>query len=212
MNCRRATQMMPLYAGGELAPKKARRLARHLESCSDCREMAEELRTALSGYKAAIRQDEFDWPEAEWKSLMERIKTQPPPRRIVSLGATPRAAWATGAAALLLLAGLTTLVPRTGLLRHAPVPLTETLASTELQPGRSLEFGNIQVSHPRQDIPFSAGALGPRAIESETLVAALAEGKESQDVVSMTLVSQETGLKVHWTLNRNFEWKVEEKR
>jgi len=40
---------------------------------------------------------------------------------------------------------------------------------------------------------------------------AAAQKEASQDVVSVTLVSQDTGLKIVWFLNRNFEWKGEGK-
>jgi hypothetical protein len=40
---------------------------------------------------------------------------------------------------------------------------------------------------------------------------AAAQKEASQDVVSVTLVSQDSGLKVVWFLNRNFEWKGEGK-
>jgi hypothetical protein len=45
-----------------------------------------------------------------------------------------------------------------------------------------------------------------RALERTMLAAGPAPEKEAQIIMSMTLVSQETGLKVHWTLNKNFDW------
>ena len=211
MNCRRAGKMVPLYAGGELSGMKARRLERHLMECSDCRKMAEEFRVALTELRTAAQREEHDWPETGWKTLMPRIKTQPPPRRAIPLGMSPKAAWGYGAAALVL-AGLAVFILRARLFPPAPVQATEIVASTELQPGRSLELADSRFSPLRQDIPFLIRAEKPRAVESETLTARSARGQDSQDLLSMTLVSQETGLKVYWTLNRNFEWKEEEKR
>jgi hypothetical protein len=46
--------------------------------------------------------------------------------------------------------------------------------------------------------------------ESDTLggpLAAAASASPSQDIVTLTLVSQESGLKVQWFLNRNFKLK-----
>jgi hypothetical protein len=40
---------------------------------------------------------------------------------------------------------------------------------------------------------------------------AAAQKEGSQDVVSVTLVSQDTGLKVVWFLDKNFDWKGEGK-
>jgi len=211
MNCRRAGKMIPLYVGGELSGMRARRLDRHLEDCSYCRKIVEELRAALTGIRAVARRDEYDWPEGEWKSLMTRIKIQPPPRRAIPLGMRPKPAWAYGAATLVL-AGLAVFILRARLFPPAFVQPTEIVASTEVQPGRSLEFADSRFSRLRQDIPFRTGAERSRAPQPERLIASSAGGKTSQDMLSMTLVSQETGLKVHWTFNRNFEWKEEEKR
>jgi hypothetical protein len=203
--------MIPLYAGGELPGTKARRLERHLEECSVCQGMVEEFRAALAGLRTAARRDELDWPEAEWKRLMARIKAEPPARRAFPLGMRPKPIWAYGAAALLLLT-LSVIILRTRLFPPVPVQPAEILASTEVQPGRSLVFADSQFSRLQQDIPFRVRAERHRTIESEALISASAGGKTLQDILSMTLVSQETGLKVHWTFNRNFEWKEEGKK
>jgi hypothetical protein len=211
MNCRRARKMIPLYAGGELSGAKVRRLERHLASCSDCRRMLAEFRAALAELRTAARRDELGWPEAEWKSLMTRITTQPPPRRLSPLEMIPKRAWAYGTAAILLLA-LSVILLRTRFFPPAPVPSAEILASTKVNPGRSLEFADSQFPPLPKDFPFRIREERAKAVESETLLADSAQAKESQDIVSMTLVSQETGLKVHWTFNRNFELKEEAKR
>ena len=44
-------------------------------------------------------------------------------------------------------------------------------------------------------------------LESYSLNQAVSASASSQDVISMTLVSKETGLKVQWFLNRNFSLK-----
>lgn len=212
MNCRRAKHWIPLYAGGELSGKIARRLARHLEGCPDCRNLAGEFQAVLSGYPAAVRRDELDWPEAEWANLMERIVTQSPPRRLVFLKTQLRTAWVYGAAAFFLLAAFSAIILRTGLLRRSsPLP-QEILAWTEIPPGRSLEFTGDRLHRPWRDGPYGVQTEQPRLPEKQTLAATGPRVEISQDIVSMTLVSQETGLKVHWTFNRNFEWKEEAKR
>ncbi len=211
MNCRRIQKMLPLYVGGELSEGRARRLERHLEVCSDCREMAGEFQSALTGLRRAAHRDEVDWPDAEWKRLMARINTQPPPRRAIPIEMIPKTAWVYGSAAILIL-GLSAIIIRNRLFTPAPIGPTETIASTEIQPGLSLEFADNQFSRLRQDIPFRVRAEKFRDLESETVIAGSARGRGLQDMVSMTLISEETGLKVHWTFNRNFEWNEEEKR
>jgi hypothetical protein len=48
----------------------------------------------------------------------------------------------------------------------------------------------------------------PRAGDA---VPTLAEAGREQDVVSLTMISQETGLRIVWFFNRNFDWKGDEK-
>jgi hypothetical protein len=173
--------------------------------------MADEFRDALAALRTAAQRDEHDWPEAEWKSLMTQIKTEHPLRRAIPLGMRPKTAWAYGAAVLVLV-GLSLVFLRTRIFPPGPVQPAEILTSTEIQPGRSLEFKDSQFSRFRRDIPFKVQERGQRAAAQEMVIASSAGGKTPQDMVSMTLVSQETGLKVHWTFNRYFEWKEEEKR
>ena len=47
--------MIPLYTGGEIPEKKARRIERHIKECPECRVKAEEFKSILSGIKAAAR-------------------------------------------------------------------------------------------------------------------------------------------------------------
>lgn len=211
MNCRRAGTMIPFYAGGELSEKKSRRLEGHLERCSECQAKAEEFQIILAKIQTAARGDELDWVETEWKRLMTLIKTQPPPRRARLLGMSPKPAWAYGAAAFLLLA-LSVIILRPRFFTPTPIQPTEILASTEVQPGRSPEFADSRFSRLPEDFPFRVREERPPVTEPEMLIADSAGSKESQNILSMTLVSQESGLKVHWTFNRNFEWKEEAKR
>lgn len=211
MNCRRAGKMIPLYAGGEVSEKKARRIERHIEECSECRVKAEEIRSILSGIKAATQGDELDWQEAEWKRLMTRLKTQPPPRRAVPFGMSPNPAWAYGILAFLLLAlSVVLLIPR--LFNPPPIQQTQILVSTDVLPRPSLEFAKGQFFHLPEDTPFPVQKEKRRPLGQEMMIAGSAGRENTQETLSMTLVSQETGLKVHWTFNKNFEWKEEAKR
>lgn len=52
MKCSSQHRLIALYVGGDLDPRRARRLEQHLESCATCRGLAEELqadREALAG-------------------------------------------------------------------------------------------------------------------------------------------------------------------
>jgi hypothetical protein len=209
MNCSRVRKWIPLYAGADLSSRKALRLEKHLERCTDCRTELDEFRAALDGIRAVAGRETLDWPEAEWNGLMARVKSERPKHHQVSrLGAIPRKAWAYGFAIVLVL-GVSALILRSILSPPASPLLSEIISHTPAQPSRSLTIDEAaSVSYP-QDIPFRV----PREqgeLDRAVLAAGPAPEKTTQDLMSMTLVSQETGLKVHWTLNKNFEW--EEKK
>jgi anti-sigma factor RsiW len=209
MNCSRVRKFLPLYAGADLSAGKSRRLEKHLEGCADCRRALEELRTALDGIRAVAGREALDWPEAEWRSLMARVKSEKPePRQARPPAGFPRKAWAYGFVIVLVL-GIAALILRSIFSPPAAPLLSEVIASTPAQPSRSLRIDRAaSVIYP-QDIPFRI-RREQGALDRAVLAAGHALEKTAQDLMSMTLVSQETGLKVHWTLNRNFEW--EEKK
>ena len=210
MNCSRARKWIPLYAGADLTAKKTRRLEKHLERCTDCGTELKELKAALASVRAIADQGIIDWPEAEWKGLMARVKSEKPgPRPVSSLGAIPRKAWAYGFAILLVL-GVATLILRSLLSPPAAPLLSEFVTATPVQPSRSLKTDEAtSFGYPR-NTPFKVQREKTATADRAMLAAGTAPKKTTQNMMSMTLVSQETGLKVHWTLNRNFEW--EEKK
>jgi hypothetical protein len=182
----------------------------HLERCADCRTEVEEIKTALDGIRAFANGEVIDWPEAEWNGLMARLKSERPKHHQVSrFDGIPRKAWAYGFAIVLVL-GVAALILRSILSPPASPLLSEIISHTPAQPARSLTIDEAaSVSYP-QDIPFKV----PREqgeLDRAVLAAGPAPEKTTQYLMSMILVSQETGLKVHWTFNKNFEWK-EKKR
>jgi hypothetical protein len=209
MNCSRARRGILLYAGADLPSKKARRLERHLRECSGCRSENKELKAALAGLRALAERDSLDWPEAEWKVLMAQVTAaKAEPRPVSAHGAIPRKAWAYGLALAIVLAGAV-IIWRSFLSPPASPILAERLNPTTAQPCRSFQTqGTLPVSHPR-DVPFQVRREKEEP-DRATLAARQAAGKPAQDLLSLTLVSQETGLKVYWTFNRNFKW--EEKK
>jgi Putative zinc-finger len=209
MNCARAGKWLPLYAGTDLAPIKARRLEKHLEECPNCRERLEELRAALGGIRAIAGGEILDWPEGEWKVMMARLRSEEPrPRPVPVFGAFPRKAWAAGFLIVLAL-GIAALILRAILFSSAPSPLSEIMTATAAEPCRALRQDKIPAGSYPQDIPFRIRKR-LSAVDRAVVAARRPPEKITQDLMSMTLVSQETGLKVYWTLNRNFTW--EEKK
>jgi anti-sigma factor RsiW len=210
MNCSQARKWIPLYAGADLSAGKFRHLEKHLEGCANCRTEVEEHKAALAGLQMLANHEALDWPEAEWKALMARVKSEMPGRRRGSLmGATPRRAWAYGFAAVLFL-GIVGLILRSRLSPTAKPLFTEIVAFTPAPPARSLKTEEAFPASDPRDVPFQIRRSRLETVERATLAGGPASGKAAQDMLSLTLISQETGFKVHWTLNRNFEW--EEKK
>lgn len=167
MTCRKARQLMPLFAGDDLGPQRTQAVRAHVDTCPACRRELEELRAALARFRAAAM-DEIvpDWGEAEWKALMVRA-TRGTPRVGEEKGLRGgRALWPRWAAASALgaLIGLVVL-----------------------------------------SVLFRGPGPGPGQTETAGRAAEAAAGRE-QAVVSMTLVSQETGLQIVWFLDKNFDY------
>ncbi len=219
MTCRKARKALPLLAGGDLAAKKASRFEAHVAACPACRRELEELRTALSRARAAARAEKaVDWNEAEWKALLARITAEAPAKR--TQPGRVRWAWAAGLASVVVVAALAVLF-RPSIFRPAHVPLALKSAARsapgepeerarELVPGvppgaDEKKFPAIKPEYYARNVDrswtspnqASVGKKGP----SKTAAA-----EAGQDVLSVTMVSQETGLQVVWFFNKNFEW------
>ena len=161
MTCRKVRKLIPLAAGGDLSPRRARAVRAHLDACPACRAELEDLQTALAGFKAAARAEKvIDWSESEWKALMARVAA--------GAGADERAP---------------VRAPR-------PMLLPRWAAASVIG-----AFLGLAV--------LSALFRGP----SPHPELATAPGTRGQDVLTMTMVSPDTGLQVVWILDKNFDWK-----
>ena len=223
MNCRRIRRSIPLLAGNDLPERKARRLRAHLERCKMCREYFQGYSTALSWVKElADRETASDWTDTEWRALMSRTTSARIEKRpFVSsvFGARLMTTLARGLAVAVpaVVIGLvlwntalkpksSPLVPARAYVRKlepAPPILPPVLQNKndKIEPAvRSQEKSIIIAQAQKHERP----ATRPKE-------PAAAQKEAPQDVVSVTLVSQDAGLKVVWFLNRNFEWKGEGK-
>lgn len=170
MTCRKIRQILPLAAGDDLGPRRARAVRAHLEACPACRHELEELRQALAEFKAEARREAVpDWSAAEWKALMVRA-TQGARGRREDEGAfgarKPWPRWAV-ASALGVLVGFAVL-----------------------------------------SLLFKGPESGPEGAVTAGRAGEPVAGR-GQDHVSMTIVSQETGLQIVWFLDKNFDYKGE---
>ncbi len=218
MRCRRAVRKIPLLAGNDLSQRRTARLQRHLETCPDCRRELESQRAALEALRAAAREQPVeDWPEPAWKALLAGITAADPGTFPPGLRPSiPRWAFAAGAASLILLAGLLLIIMdkifRPEEVSPVPGPLIVEKQETPAPPGISPESQRIDSpeSEIREKRPSPAVAR-KSAEESGTPPAGSPEKPGRQDVVSVTLVSQESGLQVVWFFDKNFEWKGDQR-
>ena len=76
MTCGRARQLMPLYAAGDLAGWRARRVAAHVGGCDSCRRLAAEFAATREWARAASEPPEFgaEFYEGLRQSVLEEIR------------------------------------------------------------------------------------------------------------------------------------------
>jgi len=223
MKCRRIRRSIPLLAGNDISERKARRRRDHMERCEICRNEFRRYTAALNKVKElADRETPPEWTETEWRALMARmISARVEKRPLVSpvFGNSPLPALVLGVAVAVpaVVIGLvlwnTALKPKSSPVGPAPAyvrkpesappttaPTQQNMNADKEPDVRTLEKPMLFAQASKAEQP------APRPNEP-----AAAQKEGSQDVVSVTLVSQDTGLKVVWFLDKNFEWKGEGK-
>ena len=223
MNCRRIRRSIPLLAGNDISERKALRLRDHMERCEICRNEFRRYTAALSKVKElADRETPPKWTEAEWRALMARtisarVEKRPfvsPVFRIRPLEALVRGlAVAVPAVIIGLVLWNTVLKPKSSPVGPAPAyvrrpePTPPITAPTQQNQNEEKE---PDVRTPEKPLLVARAPKAERPTPHPHEPAAVAK-EVSQDVVSVTLVSQDTGLKVVWFFDKNFEWKGEGK-
>jgi len=165
MTCRKARKLMPLAAGEDLGPRRARAFRAHVGACPGCRKEFEALRAALGAFRTAAKKERVpDWTEGEWKALMVRATAG---------GRTERDA-----------------EERAG----GPAPWPRWAVASAL----GALLGVVVLS-----VLFKGPVTGPGRTTANT-----GPGLEAreQDVVSVTMVSRETGLQVVWFFDKTFDY------
>lgn len=215
MRCEKSRRYLPLLAGNDLSSRLSRKLRAHLQRCASCRREAGEYRAALDWVKAAARREDIpDWDAAEWNALMVRIAGEKAERKSFAPSLPPRWAVASGLGAVLVLGALALLF-KDAVFKPKDIPPASgpSIAAKE-EPGI-----------PDEVLPgiVDPGKTASPTSEARGLVAAKrdpaagvpspeqAADPRSQEVLSVTLVSQETGLQVVWFLHKDFDWKGDEK-
>jgi hypothetical protein len=168
MTCRKARKLMPLAAGDDLSPRRARAFRVHIEACPGCRKELEAFRAALMAFRTAARDEGIpDWTEGEWKALMVRATGGSPERRHGKAGSGSRAPWPRWATASALGALL----------------------------------GLVVLS-----VLFRVPGSAPRRMTADAGPGLEAASPKAQDVVSVTMVSRETGLQIVWFFDKKFDY------
>jgi hypothetical protein len=212
MRCEKARRNIPLFAGDELPERKARSLKKHLEQCESCQKELKEYEIALASLKSVVLEEVPDWEEAEWKSLMQKVREQARKPALSSYRFKPGMAWAS-AFIFLLVVGLVAILFRDILRKPPSIQLaSESISSTQAGLARTFDPAQRAASGPVKDIPYPVKKRRVERLGDKTILASVrSHQKPSQDQLSVSLVSQETGLRVHWTFNKNFEWKETER-
>lgn len=171
------------------------------------REDAREMAAVLDKAREISRNEpSADWSEAEWKELMGAAVSQALERKPAGRGAIWKPALSYGTLALVIVA-IIGLVLKNTIFRPA--------ASSELPPviaQKPVSPSLLTPETPPDKMP-SVVAQKPAPSPLPAIKAPPAAPREegSQDVVSVKLVSPETGLQIVWFLDKNFEWKGESK-
>jgi hypothetical protein len=223
MNCRSVRKLLPLVAGGDLPGGRAGRIAAHLEACAACRAELEAYRSAIESARGLDRASGTDWREADWSRAVRRAIGQGGGRTAARPTLVFRPALIAVAGVILLAAAALVLVltrqplrPREVLRAEAP---REAPAAVENKPAPApapaprrppaVERGSA--AKPDMTILAARGDEPSRSPVERALTDAPPSPPAApvQDVVSAVFVSQETGLKIVWFFDRNFDWKGE---
>jgi hypothetical protein len=221
MTCRKARKALPLFAGGDLPAQRASRIEVHVASCPSCRRELEEFRAALGRARSAARAEKTgDWGEAEWTALMGRITARRPAAGTAAVAGRGRWKWAAGLATIVLLAALAILLKdslfRGGRMAPAPGPMIADKGETKTgleEPGQITPESPRENPARRAQPEYSARNVDKSRPSREQVSikgrgsSEAAAAEAGQDVLSVTMVSQESGLQVVWFFDKNFEWK-----
>ncbi len=210
MNCKKAKKKIPLLLGKELSGKKEERLKSHIGRCSSCQKEFRELELAMAKLKTLVQEEKaMDWDQAEWQTLIRQIISQKIERKAFPLRFLPKLAAAYGFA-FIILSVLFVFLFRTIIIKQKSIaPWPEEILVQNREPLLTIPGEEKEES---TELQVMAKAQKPLISPTHKVQAASQPKKaESQESLSVTFVSQETGLRVVWVFNKNFEWKENEK-
>jgi hypothetical protein len=183
----------------------------------DAREMAAVLDKAR---EISRNEPSTDWSETEWKEIMGAAVSQELERKPAGRGPIWKPALSYGTLALVIVAIIgialknTVFKPMASPATQAPVlarkPVPPPLPAVDVPP---VEMPAVIAQAPRILAPKPARtrihSRKPALPAARPQKPASLREEVSQEVVSVKLVSPETGLQIVWFLDKNFEWKGE---
>ena len=187
------------------------------------RRRAEEMAAVLEKARELSREERVpDWTEEEWRTLMTAAVSQEPGRRPARRAAFPRLLFAYGSAALLLVAAvglaLRLRIFRTGPLSPVQAPAQVLAQKSEASPSPSREarlreketvLAEATPSPRETDALVVGGIMPPPGAQFGAKDAAGPSAEAPQDTVTVRLVSPESGLRIVWILDKDFNWEGE---
>lgn len=221
MNCRIICSWIALDAGGDLSSRRKARLEKHLAACPDCRAEKRRIEKSLAlARKLAHEERTPDWADSEWRKLMGRATGQEIEGSKTAGARFPGWAWAAGSALLLILIVGGTIVLRRGPSGKAVfMPAEQAVQESAAKPDKAPVSPAVPSPAPLLEAKKAEGGslpAAPRAQESarakeaataRPAPAQTAAQPQSQTVMAMTFVSQDTGLQIHWVFNDAFNYK-----
>ncbi len=218
MTCRKIRELMVLAAGEDLSARRAAKLEKHMAGCGECAREYRALKRSLEAARSLAREERTpEWSDGEWRKIMARATGQEIETKGPRLLGFPGWAWSAASAVLVIV-----IIGGVLLLRRAPTkaPLMNQIARKDLilQEPKETKVEE-QESKSKQELGVLAPGHAPLVAQEATTtrmaqkaqVLSPAPKPQSQTVMAMTFVSQETGLKIYWVFNDAFDYKEKEK-
>jgi hypothetical protein len=206
MNCKRVYKNLPLLAAQDLSEGRALRLQKHLDGCAGCRKELDTYRAALQSIRNLAKKEGLkSWGEAEWKDVIRRATSEAVAPKKTAQRVLPGPAWAYGLAIAILSVAAGFLLK---FYMAKPINLVSPSEKTMVK-----QIETVKISPQKEPAPVDTAKAGVQESRQIRIGQKIAkpEAAKTQDTISVTLVSQETGLKVTWIFDKNFKWEGEEK-
>jgi len=209
MKCKKSRELLPLILGNELPERKIEKVRRHIENCENCKREFLEYKSVLKKIKDIGRDEKVDWEEKEWKILIDKITSQNIERKssiLIPLEKPAFLAWT-----LVLLVSFALIFVGRNFINKREIGIerknvvVSKLEKEEIRSSKKEEIAILEEKNPfkpvvkakqRKIIAKTKGQ--PEKMEKKM--------EPEQKIISMTIVSRDTGLKIVWFFNKNFEW------